>query len=96
MFCAATDITISVQCAVYPLGSRHDSTTDGDGKERTDNCNYVTDWMKRTDKRSRVRHLLQYVPLFTARQPPVGQGLLIVEALRSLRHTTLDKTPLDW
>ena len=31
------------------------------------------------------------------RQPPVGQGLLIVEASRShsVRHTTVGRTPLD-
>jgi hypothetical protein len=30
-----------------------------------------------------------------SRQPLVGQGLLIIEASRSLRHTTLARTPLD-
>ena len=28
-------------------------------------------------------------------QPLVGQGLLIIEASRLLRHTTLGRTPLD-
>jgi hypothetical protein len=28
-------------------------------------------------------------------EPPVGQGLLIIEASRSHRHSTLGKTPLD-
>jgi len=31
----------------------------------------------------------------TAQQPPVGQGLPIIEASRSNSHITLDKTPLD-
>jgi hypothetical protein len=30
-----------------------------------------------------------------AQQPPVGQGFLIIDALRSLRHTTACRTPLD-
>jgi hypothetical protein len=94
LFCAATDITISVQCVVYPLGSRHHSTTNGDGKDMTDSYNYVTDWIKRADKRSRVSHLLQYVYLFTVRQPPVSQGLFIV-GLHDHSDTTLDRTPLD-
>jgi len=34
---------------------------------------------------------------FMARHPPVGHGLLIIEASQShsVRHTTLGRTPLD-
>ena len=39
---------------------------------------------------------LAYLSFFMARQPPVGQGLLIFEAKRShSRLTALDRTPLD-
>ena len=82
MFCAATDIIISAQYIIFPLGSHHDNTTDGHGKETNGNCNYVTDWIKHSDNGSRAIHVLQLIPLFTARHPPVGHGLLIIEASR--------------
>ena len=39
----------------------------------------------------------EYMYISMARQPVVGQGFLIVEALQShsIRHTTLGRTPLD-
>ena len=41
----------------FPLGSCHDSTTDGDGKEVNDKINYVTNWIKRTHNGRFVTHL---------------------------------------
>lgn len=66
MFCAATDIIRSVQCIAFPFGSCHDYTTNGHGGETNDNSNYATNWIKHSDKGSRVMCVLQYVPLFTA------------------------------